>query len=257
MKLIANCKTANENLEHLGDIIDDIIDKIELDSERNIKKRNEVFHVGKFLMIYQNNFKIKELLEGPDFIISNNQEEVGLEHQIVIHEESRETEGFYANICSLAEEKLRTNFSKELPLFLATIYFNPIKNRKQNQKKFLVDETIRIIEHYLRTKELVDNDLIFHLHTMPHTRISLSANLGAWSQRRIGPEKIKDAIMKKEQKFHDYYRKTSLKQWLLLVIGGVGDSSFNVDADFEIDISTNFEKVFLYEDQYDRLYAIK
>lgn len=47
------------------------------------------------------------------------------------------------------------------------------------------------------------------------------------------------------------------KQWLVLIIGSNGQSSFEVNTLFKVDIKTKFDKVFLYEDFDNKLYELK
>jgi hypothetical protein len=65
------------------------------------------------------------------------------------------------------------------------------------------------------------------------------------------------AIEKKENKVEKYISNTSCKQWLLLLIGGVGEHSFYVRNDLKLNFKTTFEKVFLMEDFDNRLYELK
>ena len=52
-------------------------------------------------------------------------------------------------------------------------------------------------------------------------------------QKEITEEIIKEAINKKEAKIESYISKTNLPQWLLLVIGGVGESSYLFENKFD------------------------
>jgi len=113
------------------------------------KKRNEIFQTAKFLMLYNQELRISEVREGPDFIIEAGKGYIGLEHQQILHEESKEIEGFFDNICSKVEEK----FSQEssIPPFLANVYFHPNQKPKINQKSELVDFLYQYISKYMIT----------------------------------------------------------------------------------------------------------
>jgi len=93
MKIISNHKSITENLKTLGDHINRFVDLLKRDPLKNQQKIVEVCHAGKFLMILGEG-TIECLAERPDFIININGIQVGLEHQVVINANHKETEGF-------------------------------------------------------------------------------------------------------------------------------------------------------------------
>ena len=92
---------------------------------------------------------------------------------------------------------------------------------------------------------------------MPHSKKCINANFGAYIQKTINEELIIEHIAKKEKKLSKYIENTNLPQWLILIIGGVGESCFEVDNHFNVDIKTHFDKIYLYEDADNKLYEIK
>jgi len=120
------------SVENYRRLIDCFIKELEEDSNKNRQKILEICHVGKFLMFFENKLQIEKFLEEPDFIIANDNIRIGLEHQILIDIKSKETEGFFANLCELAERELRKD--ENLPNFLANIYTNPYFIGKINEK---------------------------------------------------------------------------------------------------------------------------
>lgn len=255
MKEIINNKSINKNLKHLGLLIDDFLVELRIDSDKNQQKILELCHVGKFLMLLETDYTIDKLDEGPDFILKNNYKRIGIEHQIIIDQDSKAKEGFFENVCTHAERELRQD--KDLPNFLANIYFEPYLNRKINDKKKYTKEICRVVKHYVLNEVLLESDIIESVHSMDHSQINVNANLGAWWQKEITEEIIQNAINKKEEKIESYISNTSLPQWLLLVIGGTGESSYIFENKFEPKLETRFEKVFLLEDFYNKLYELK
>ena len=177
-----------------------------------------------------------------------------MEHQILIDKKSKEKEGFFGNLIKQAEKELRKDES--LSNFLANVYAHPFFNAKINEKQELINEILLLIKHYIKTGDLLENEIIEIISSMKHSKISLSPNLGAWWQKSINGELIKNAVIKKEKRIDKYFQNTSLSQWLLIVIGGLGESSYSVDNDFDLSIKTKFEKVFLLEDFSTNLYEI-
>lgn len=255
MKKILNKNSILENQNHLRFLIDEFLSELKADSYKNQKKILELCHVGKFLMFFDYNLTIESINEEPDFIIKEKKVRKGLEHQIIVSQESKETEGYFNNLIMNAEKELRKD--KDLPNFLANIYVNPYFHGKKQDKKKLIDEICILVKHYILEKELKENDIIDRISSMNHSQISLNSNLGAWWQKEITKEIIHSAILKKEKKIDNYISKTGLNQWLLLVIGGVGESSYQCNENLDIELETKFERVFLLEDFNNNLYQLK
>ena len=123
------------SVDNFRSLISGFIDELNIDSHKNEQKIIELCHIGKFLMFFENRYKIEKLNEEPDFIIFDNEIRIGLEHQILIDGKSKEKEGFFGNLCKLAEKELKKE--KGLPNFLANIYMHPSFNGKINEKKNL------------------------------------------------------------------------------------------------------------------------
>lgn len=243
------------NIDNFNSLISGFIEELKIDSYKNKQKIIELCHIGKFLMFFENQYKIEMVSEEPDFIISDNKNRIGLEHQILIDRKSKEKEGFFGNLVKLAEKELRND--KSLPNFLANIYVHPSFKGKINEKQKLVNEIIQIVKLYIQTGELVENEIIDRIFSMKHSKILLSPNMGAWWQKNINVDVIKNAIKKKEKKIDNYLKNTNTKQWLLIVIGSVGESSYQIENEFDFSVETRFDKVFILEDMNTNLYEIK
>lgn len=251
---LGNDKTIEENLEALSRMIDPIIADLQKDGKKNQKKIIELCHVGKFLML-ANQEGIITPSEQPDFIVDFGDTSIGIEHQIVVDSEEREYEGFFENIFSKAEDEMRYDHS--LPNFLANCYIHQHLTYQMSEKAEFIQIVKTVVSHYIKTKDLLENKVIESISAMPHDRITLSPNLGAWWQKEITAEIISSAVAQKDIKYDDYIRNTNLKQWLLLVIDSLKDSSYQVESDFEIELNTRFDKVFLLEDFRNRVFELK
>lgn len=212
------------SVDNYSTLIERSLKELQSDTRKNRYKIIEVCHIGKFLMFFDNQYHIEKLFEEPDFIISSTSQRVGLEHQIIIDNKSKRKEGYFANLCKLAENELKKD--KTLPNFLANIYAHPYFKGKINEKQKLVNEICYLVKQHIETGETPENDIIDRIFSMKHSRISLSANMGAWWQKEIDEELIINAIKKKEIKIGQYMKNITAPQWLLIVIGGVGDSSY-------------------------------
>ena len=255
MKKLQNSKTVVENQKSLGELIDFHLELLLQDKSKNKQKILEVCHAGKFLMLLGNNMIIDKLSEKPDFVLSDGNEKIGLEHQILLEAELKEKEGFFENLFKLAGNELDSD--PEVPNFLANCFLHSDLNYKLSQKANMVSQIKTVVKEYVLNDILLENPIIERISKMPHSRKYISPNLGGWWQRKITAETIKDAILKKEQKITTYKSCGINKQWLLIVIGGLGESSFEIDENLKIEITSEFDKIFLMEDFNSNLYELK
>jgi hypothetical protein len=228
-----------------------------LDSSKKDDKQKilELCHIGKLLATYYTDFNIIEVREKPDFLISNGQITIGLEHEVILDAKSKEKEGFYENICEKVEKRLKED--SDLPNFLVNLYLKENISLKLQDKNSIIEKFTEIVKQIVLTGELQENDFIERAIKMKHSGKSVNPNFGAYWQKSITENLILEFIEKKESKI-DIYRQTSvLTQWLVLIIGSNGQSSYEVNALLEVDIKTKFDKVFLYEDFDNKLYELK
>jgi len=254
MRLVENNKSVSENQKSLGDIIDSTLQDLR-EKPGSGKKIIELCHVGKFLMLLDRSCSIERAMEQPDFIIKSNEGKVGLEHQVVIDATTKEREGFFENIFSIAETELQNDV--ELPNFLANCYLRPFLTYQVADKSRYVDEVKRVVKQYILTGRTEEDSIIDRISSMPHSAKNISVNFGAWWQKPITEELIIAAVKQKEQKISKYFANTGLSIWLLLVIGGLKDSSFEVDKALNLQLETEFAHVFLLEDFRAKLWVLK
>jgi hypothetical protein len=76
-------------------------------------------------------------------------------------------------------------------------------------------------------------------------------------QKEISPDLIYKFLLKKEEKVDSYRMNSVQTQWLILVIGSLGESSYELNREIEMNIQTKFDKVFIYEDLRNRLFEFK
>ncbi len=255
MRVIENNKSLTENSRLLGSLIEPYLEKLQSNPLKNRQKILEISHVGKFLMFFDNQIKIDQLSEKPDFILKGQLGKIGLEHQVVIDPKSKKREGFYENIFSIAESELQKD--SELPNFLANCYIKPYLNFKLKEKNNLISLIKKVVKQYVLNDLLLDNPLIERIRKMPHSRISVCVNLGAWWQKDLNEEIIERAIEKKNNLISSYKLNSGKTQWLLLVIGSNGDSSYLMDENIELNINSPFDKIYVLEDFSNRLFELK
>jgi hypothetical protein len=255
MKIYKTDYTLFQIRDFLESSIRPFLEKIETNNKRNGKKIIEVCQIGKFLMLYNNGININRLYEQPDFILNNNGLNIGLEHQMIVDPGLKEKEGFIENIFSHAETAIRQD--ERMPNFLANCYIKPNLEYKLNQKKELISNVTEVVTTKILNNTFIDNRLIESISIMRHSKIRISPNFGGWMQKTINWDLILDAIKNKESKVALYQENSVPIQWLLLVISGIGASSYEVEQLEDLNIVSNFEKIFLLEDFKNIMYELK
>ena len=255
MKKLSNLKSIDGNYQLLYNLIDPYFSELLTDQTKNQQKILELRHLGKFLIFFNGKYKINEITERPDFIITDGIKHIGLEHQIIVDFDAKAREGFFQNIFNQAEKKLKTD--SDLPDFLANCYVMPYANFKINQKEELIETIRKVVKEYILSDTLIENPIIDRILKMPHSQKSINVNLGAWWTKDITKKLIEDAIKNKQEKLLNYQKKGIEEQWLLIVIGNTGDSSYNMDKNLKAEINTDFSKVFILEDFRNNLYQLK
>ena len=216
----------------------------------------ELCQLGKLLATYFPKFSIEEVREKPDFIISNGEKRIAIEHQTILDPVTKSYQGFYENIFNLAERDLREE--NTLPNFLANCYLKNNLSFNNSDKNMLIQLVKEIVTEYVLNDNLVENLLISNIFKMSHSKKNLNANFGAYMVRDLDAETLINFITKKEDKVKSYRQNTGLEQWLLLVTGGAAEYSYDIEEPIEtLDIKSSFDKIFLMSDCDNDLYEIK
>jgi hypothetical protein len=247
---------AHQNLDlNIGLKINHHLVGLSQDNKSDNQKILELCQIGKFIASYFNDFEIKEIREKPDFLISNGNSVIGLEHQLILDSISKAKEGYYENICRKAELALEE--IKDLPNFLINIYIKLDVSTKIEDKSKIIESISNVVLKFIRTGILQENDFIEDVFQMPHSSKSIIPNFGAYMQKQITNELIVDFVAKKESKIDEYRKNSVQKQWLVLLIGGLGESSYAMNNSINVKLETKFDKVYMYEDFKNNLYQLK
>ncbi|HYG01806.1 MAG TPA: hypothetical protein VD927_05130 [Chryseosolibacter sp.] len=255
MRQLFTNNSFNDTWDGIGRKINNHLIGLDENKKDDKQKILELCQIGKLICSYFDDFEIAKVCERPDFLISNGVVTIGLEHQLILDSEAKSKEGFYENIFNKVERNLIQDDS--LPNFLLNVLIKKDADLTVNNKDEIINQLTDILKGCILTGELRKNEYIISARSMRHSRKSISANYGAYLQRSIDNNLILEFLKKKEGKIDSYVRNSVPTQWLVLVIGGLGESSYEVDNQFEVNIKTRFEKVFLYEDFRNRLYELK
>ncbi len=259
MRQIENNNHISENqisLEGLIDIPLKTLDKSDKDYD---KKKLEICHTGKFLMLLNSGFQITEVREKPDFIIeSSNALKVGLEHEILVDTTHKKVEGSFSDLLEVVEDLFRERHADTK--LLVNIYVNTKKKISKHEKPKLVVRLLSMIEDSIFNNRFEENDLLLNIFWHKHSGLHFNCNTGAWWQQSLQPIKVLDSINNKETKRLSYIRNTGLKeQWLLIVIGSLSQSSYELDSSFDnnFKVESGFNRIFIMEDFRSRLFEIQ
>lgn len=259
MKEITKKNTNSVHFLNLKDLISEPLSLLNKSDCNYEKKSLELCHAGKFLLLLNSGLRIEQLREQPDFILKNpNNECIGLEHEILVDDDSKKTEGSFKDLVKSAEIMFHENHPNEI--IHVNVFAKPEYRFSKSDKPLLVDRLQKMIENKVYHDKFVENELVRKITWSKHSILHFSCNLGAWVQKSLISEHLIDSINKKEEKVKKYILSTGLiNQWLLIVIGSLGESSYEFDSrfDYNFKINSSFEKIFLMEDFNSRLFELK
>jgi hypothetical protein len=82
--------------------------------------------------------------------------------------------------------------------------------------------------------------------------------MGAWVQSTLSESILNEAIEKKEKRLQTYIENTGInEQWLVMVIGSMGKSSFQMNDKIKTEIDSGFSRIYLMEDFNAKLNRLK
>lgn len=255
MKQLHSNITFNETHQRIGEKINFHLKGLDRFKKDDKQKILELCQIGKLLGTFFNEFEIINVTEKPDFIISNGNKSIGVEHELILDTRYKAEEGFYENICEKVEINLKNDSS--IPNFLVNLYLKDNLTFKIKDKNNLIEKITKLVKEYVLTGKLRPNEFVKDAYKMKHSQKNVNVNFGAYMQQHITKDLILEYIAKKEKKCSSYRLNTKLPQWLVLVIGGTGKSSLEVKDSFSIKVSSDFDKIFLYEDFDNNLYELK
>jgi hypothetical protein len=145
----------------IGEKINKHLDGLDQNKSADSQKILELCQIGKLLSSYFNNYDIIKVSENPDFLISDGDSEIGLEHQLVLDPKLKSKEGFFDNIVNKVEEKLRND--KSLPGNIINLVFRDEINFKINDKSLIINDIANIIKCFVNTGKLKENKYILNI----------------------------------------------------------------------------------------------
>ena len=234
--------------DKLGPLINNHLANLDSQKSDYDKKVLELCHIGKFLVLLNENYSITEVREKPDFIISDTYNSVGVEHEILVRDNYKKQEGSIKQLFKQAERAFTIKYpGKNLLINIFIKKGFPIF--KKNQTNLLVENINILIADYLDYGILPENELVDDIFAMPHHQLNFEPNEGAWGQATLTEDLLKNAIEKKEKLLKTYIDNSGTKdQWLVIVIGSMGKSSLQMNNNINSVKESGFARIYLLED---------
>ncbi|MBS1648295.1 MAG: hypothetical protein JSR09_01200 [Bacteroidetes bacterium] len=250
-EMIANIQQQQDEKLEIKKIINPFYEELKSQNTKESKKKvNELIDLGKFIYYstQENDIKIVECGEQPDFIIKIQNELIGIEHTGIYDDDVVAEIRTMKKIIGKCQEKLINEHSEITGLF--NIIVIPLKLKGQLPLK--ETEVIQTICDYIIAKQEVTEikkpDFIADVIRTPHSIIELTLGEDYWLAE-LTPEAIAKTISKKEDKIDTYKSSKGLsKCWLLIVIdGATSASSFNIQLDSLPMHLTPFDKIYIFD----------
>jgi hypothetical protein len=255
MNLISPTNQKNNFIQAMEVKIRPWLNKVEEEKHPDVtKKTEELCLIGKLLVTYFNEFSISELRESPDFVISNGIQDVGVELVRVVDQKTKAKEGFFETICSNLEREIA--LTSELRDFAVNLYFKLGIDCHPRQKKEISLTIKNLILDKITKDQLTDNEFIRSISVMKYKGISIFPNFGAYMQRHLRVEDILTTIKDKERKIENYRANSVSIQWLILVVGQLRESSFELRTEFDLNYQSKFDRIFIFEDFNNQLFEL-
>jgi hypothetical protein len=249
-----------------GEVIGDWITKIDssnLSSKDKKKKILELHHLASLFISMKeakfinevNEFGIIELSEGPDALVTFNQETIGLEFTQLISDKG-EAIGRQKGLLRKTESMLTKKYP-DLKV-LVNICFNERFLWGNADLKEMKDDLCSYIYAESQGIQAIKPAFVESLRIGLHSMLSINLS-GAYWVPTLPLEKIIYEIQTKEDKLSSYRVKyPSIGMWLILTFGGASpESDYRSIDTTSLNIVSNFDRIFMINDFKKKLYILK
>jgi hypothetical protein len=243
IKLIENSKKEKAGL---GKIIYPIIEKYDLQKKEIL----EVCQIGKFVYKIDAEIRITEKPQppSPDFIISYNNKQIGLEHtQILTEDASRYFK--IKNLLEYSEQRFESKYPN-INVHATISILNDKLDYKQNEKAELAEKIADCVQLTRMESHFVFPEYITGIKTTRHSQVSFSYKEKHWQAEYLTKDRLKEEIIKKETKIFGY-KKSEFKlteYWLTLLIGSLSSVSYQLNEMENYEMESKFDRVYLMAD---------
>lgn len=236
----------NKKYEGLGDVIYPI-----LNNKTLVKKEIlEVCQIGKFVYLIDSNIRIidKPNPPSPDFIIVHDSQLIGLEHTRIISDNANKKLKVF-NLVEYASKTFENKYPNQ-PVFASFEFCNDEFEFKQNEKKVLAAQIADVVYRKLSGDYVELPDFLSEIRIQKHSKVSFSFKERNWQPQPLSLAKLELEIRKKEEKipFYKLSDNELSEIWLVLLIGSLSSTSFEIDQRIKYKIDSEFDRVYLMSD---------
>lgn len=230
-------------------------------NEKEYKKRIlELAHVASFAIALKNHQIIEDVTEisianlsiEPDFIISFQNERIGLEVRRVMNDQAQEV-GIKKGILNSAK-RIFEQKHPETKVFVSISFKKSFVSYGKNVQ--ISEQIADFVYSQVTGGQIKKPDFVNRARCVLHTKLSFNLSGGYW----VGnlDEEIKKGIKDKNKKIKSYKTKANLEKiWLLLVVSGNSpDSDFSHFDETTFVCDNSFDFVFLLNDFKKELYFL-
>jgi len=242
-KLISDFKKESEEL---GRIVNPIFEKYKLEKKEVL----EVCQIGKFVYKVDSEIQIvdKPQPPAPDFIIKYKSKLIGLEHTRILTENARE----YLKIANLVEYSSKI-FEEKYPnlTISASVEFKNDKFEFTQKDKKLYATLIADLVYQINLGKYTElPDFISDIRIRKHSEVTFHFKEKNWQSELLTLERLKEEILKKEQKINNYEKSdiNLLEYWLVLLIGSLSSVSYELSETENYSTDSKFDRVYLMSD---------
>ena len=259
MKQIADRNSIPYKHNNLEDLIRGHLSLLDKSNNNFGKKKLEICHAGSFLVLLNSDLIIDKVGEQPDFILKNSKNEyIGLEHEILVDPFYKRIEGSFGDLIKDVEIVFQRLYPDEK--FLLHVFGKYNVDFSKAEKHLIIEKLVSIIEDFVYRNTFEENDFIERLALGKSSRLIFSPNLGLYVQMNLYGDILVKSIEKKNKKLLNYISNSGInRHWLLIVIGSLGHSSFELPSidNIGFEIQSGFDKIYLLEDYNSNLYELK
>ena len=185
-----------EKVKFMDILIEQKIGKYLLDSSLSDQKILELSHVGEFLSLFDNeNIEILKQFESPDFILSFNGKELGLEHESIMNETNVKKTQSIKDLFKQAEKEFKNKYPDINLIANCWLKTNKLSFKKIDKIE-IVNQIVDYIYNLKRGLTINKPDFIRDVRLMKHSKISFSCNLEISDIKPLDNETLLKAINK-------------------------------------------------------------
>jgi len=245
----------HKKYDGMSDVIFPVLENYNLESKEEL----EICQIGKFVYLLDAGIKIvdKPKPPAPDFIIECNSLKIGLEHTRILSENS----GKVLKIDNLVKYSADI-FKNKYPGYMvsATIQFkDDLFEFKQKDKKDLANLISDIVYYKLVCDYVEYPSFISDIKIRKHSLVTFNYHEIKWQPKPLSRSRLESEVHKKELKIQNYkmsdYQFDEL--WLVLLIGSLSSTSYEIDEFVDYKIPSMFDRVFLMSDFEGKIIQIK